>query len=112
MKNSWQRANREDERKRRVTRVWRRVTRVWRRVTRVRNSGDENKEVGNEEGGWRPTSEAMNREKYGIGHYRSPFLRVVHRTKKEHKNEAKSIVRKWHTQINTEMSLKVIVFII
>ena len=69
MKNSWQRANREDERKRRVTRVWRRVTRVWRRVTRVRNSGDENKEVGNEEGGWRSTSEAMNRRKYGIGHY-------------------------------------------
>ena len=58
MKNSWQRANREDERKRRVTRVWR-------RVTRVRNSGDENKEVGNEEGGWRPTSEAMKGESTG-----------------------------------------------
>ena len=51
MKNSWQRANREDERKRRVTRVWM-------RVTKVRNKGDENKEVGYEEGGWRPTSEA------------------------------------------------------
>ena len=51
MKNSWQRANREDERKRRVTRVWR-------RVTTVRNAGDENKMVGYEEGGWRPTSEA------------------------------------------------------
>ena len=62
MKNSWQRANRKDERKRRVPRVWR-------RVTRVRNSDDKNKDVGNEEGGWRPTSEAMNREKYGIGHY-------------------------------------------
>ena len=64
MKNSWQRANREDERKRRVTRVWR-------RVTKVRNAGDENKEVGYEEGGWKSTSDAMNREKYGVGHYRS-----------------------------------------